>query len=207
MQVQREAPLSPGAFLWRPGLSFQGLAIVRSGCVKLYEESANGEERVLQFAFAGDLLGLEALASQKYESHAVALGEVLICRLETPTGSGDHAVDARFYQRLLQQASRILQQRMRLSRSGNPAVALLAFLELLAERIGRPVESNGRRHCDIQLPMSRLEMGAYLGYAEETVCRTLLRLQQQGRLQVRGRRILMEITPRSRAVAASTEPR
>ena len=41
--------------------------MVRSSCVKLYEESANGEERVLQFAFAGDLLGLEALGSQRHE--------------------------------------------------------------------------------------------------------------------------------------------
>ena len=59
----------------------------------------------------------------------------------------------------------------------------------LARRIGRRADSSGHAAIALRLPMSRREIGQYLGYAEETVCRSLRRLQRRGPVQVRGREL------------------
>jgi CRP/FNR family transcriptional regulator len=41
----------------------------------------------------------------------------------------------------------------------------------------------------MRLPMSRLDIGHYLGFAEETVCRAIRRLQDRGLIEARGRQI------------------
>ena len=190
--VKREPTLTPGAVLWRAGAELQGLYMVRSGTIKVYETDLNGEDRVLQFAFAGDLLGLEALAVGRYESTAVALAETMLCRIPLPSSGASTPPDTALQERLLRRASLQLRQRARATRLADPDASVRGFLTEIAARIGREEQVGEHVWIRQRLPMSRLEIGQYLGYAEETVCRSMRRLQSNGELEVSGRTLLLK---------------
>jgi CRP/FNR family transcriptional regulator len=191
--VEREPTLLAGASLWRHGSPFASLYIVRSGAVKVHETDASGEERVLQFAFAGDLIGLESLASGHYDNNATTLSETMVCRLDWPPRE-EVVPDAQLRERLLLRASTLLRGRQRATRMADPDASVRLFLHEVAARIGREEHEGESRHVRVRLPMSRLEIGQYLGYAEETVCRSMRRLQRAGELQVSGRTLLLHAT-------------
>jgi CRP/FNR family transcriptional regulator len=199
--VRREPTLTPGTVLWRNGAQFNGLHLVRSGAIKVYETDLSGEDRVQQFAFAGDLLGLEALAVGRYESTAVALSETMLCKLAWPPAQENAAHDPALQERLLRRASMQLRQRARATRLADPDASVRGFLQEMASRIGREEQVGEHVWIRQRLPMSRLEIGQYLGYAEETVCRSMRRLQSNGELEVSGRTLLLKKT------APGTPPR
>jgi len=190
MPVERQPALYPGSTLWRHGAAFSGLYIVRSGCIKVMETDETGGERVLSFAFAGDMIGLEALASGRHETTAVALTEAMVCFLAWPLRAA--GTEAALTLRLLQRASTLLLQRTRAVRLADPDQSVQRFLRDVAARIGREESSGALPAVRVRLPMSRMEIGQYLGYAEETVCRSMHRLRRQGEIEVSGRTLLMK---------------
>jgi CRP-like cAMP-binding protein len=58
-----------------------GVFTLRKGLVKLVRVTSDGRERVVRVLFPGDVVGLEALATGHYDSQAVALSEVSLCRI------------------------------------------------------------------------------------------------------------------------------
>jgi CRP/FNR family transcriptional regulator len=193
----RESAVRSGDFLWRPGDAFGGPVIVHSGCVMVYRVSTGGEEEVLQFALPGDLIGLEALAAGRHELHARALGEVLCCRI--PCSSAGSAGDPPgLNRRLLWRASDIISRGQVRPRHEDPTGSVLGFLRDIGQRLGRAEETGGQRSLQVRLPMSRLDIGHYLGFAEETVCRAIRRLEEQGLIEARGRHVSL-LAPAQRA--------
>ena len=71
----------PGDTLYEALASALGVFTVRQGMVKLVRVSADGRERVVRVLVPGDVAGLEALATGHYDSQAVALNEVSLCRI------------------------------------------------------------------------------------------------------------------------------
>ncbi len=199
VHVKREPTLMPENLLWREAALFNGLYFVRSGAIKVYEIDLSGEERIVQFAFAGDLLGLEALAAGRHENSAVALIETMLCKLPWPPPAADHVL----LERLLRRASVQLRQRARATRLADPDASVRSFLHEIATHIGREERVGENVWIRQRLPMSRLEIGQYLGYAEETVCRSMRRLQSNGELEVSGRTLLLRKLPAGSAASAA----
>ena len=71
----------PGDTLYEALASALGVFTLRQGMVKLVRVSADGRERVVRVLVPGDVAGLEALATGHYDSQAVALSEVSLCRI------------------------------------------------------------------------------------------------------------------------------
>jgi len=186
--VVREPAMRSGQFLWRPGDPFTGPVIVHSGCVMIFRTTPAGTERVLQFALAGDLIGLEALSRGRHDQYAQAQGEVLCCRVRwSPAAAA--AETPGLYGRLLRRASQMLAAAQQRARPEDPIASVLNFLRDISRRLGHEEADGGRRRHQVRLPMSRLDIGRYLGFAEETVCRAIRRLQDQGLIEARGRQI------------------
>jgi len=205
VEVHREPVLRRGQSLWRQGEAYRGLFLLRSGCIKIYQHSSQGEEQVLQFALTGDLLGLEAMTAGSSDSHAVALTDAMVCRLRWPAVDADATQVAHVERRLLQRASSLLRQRARAARATEPTAALLAFLQDFARRSGVHEARVAEDQRKLRLPMGRLEIGQYLGYAEETICRSFHRLQEQGLATVAGRTIVLR-GPAVPPTTAASEP-
>jgi CRP-like cAMP-binding protein len=58
-----------------------GVFTLRKGMVKLVRVTADGRERVVRVLLPGDVAGLEALATSHYDSQAIALSDVSVCRI------------------------------------------------------------------------------------------------------------------------------
>ena len=187
LSTERLPPLSKGMALWRPGDEYTGSYLVRSGALKIVAVDAAGDEQVLHFALPGDLIGIESIASGLHDSMAVALEESALCRVRWPQPG--MASDPPM--QLLLRASRNLRQRLGGGRHAEPLPAIRAFVHATAQQIGREELHGTGRVTRLQLPMSRLEIGQYLGYSEETVCRALRRLHKLGELDVKGRIVRM----------------
>lgn len=71
----------PGNSLYDESDKAIGVFTLRKGLVKLVRVTADGRERVVRVLFPGDVVGLEALATGHYDSQAVALSEVSVCRI------------------------------------------------------------------------------------------------------------------------------
>ena len=71
----------PGQTLYEASDQAVGVFTLRKGMVKLVRVTADGRERVVRVLFPGDVVGLEALATGRYDSQAVALSEVSLCRI------------------------------------------------------------------------------------------------------------------------------
>ena len=69
------------ATLYEEGAAAKGVLSVRSGMLKLVRFSVDGHQRIVRVLRPGDVAGLEALGTAGYDSQAVALTDVSVCRI------------------------------------------------------------------------------------------------------------------------------
>ena len=68
-----------GEQVYREGSS--ALGIFRKGMLKIVRVSQDGRERIVRVLRVGDVAGLEALATQRFDTDAYALTDVKVCRI------------------------------------------------------------------------------------------------------------------------------
>jgi CRP/FNR family nitrogen fixation transcriptional regulator len=158
--------------------------LVISGCVRTVRLMEDGRRQVGEFLFAGDLFGCEALETHDFGAEAV-----------TPVTLRRYA--RRDLERLADQDRDVARGLRELSssrlRSGREHMLLLGR-KTASERIASfLLEMAARSSADakptIELPMSRSDMGDYLGLTIETVCRRLTRLRLDGTIAIHGTKV------------------
>lgn len=182
VQARRVPPLERGTRLLEQG-GAAALYIVASGCLVLRMSLPDGSQRVVGLRLPGELLGLESLArgAQPYTAQAATASAVCQLLLPAPGRAAEHGV---LLERLLLKSA-AQPDRAAAPWAGLPAVErVAAFIQNYIERAQLPVRAQRFR-----LPLTRADIGSYLGLAPETVVRALGHLNQAQRLSVRGRTI------------------
>lgn len=200
--VSRGPVLRAGQRAWTTATAFDGPCLVRSGCLKVQAVDPGGSERITEFALPGDIVGLESLGAARHVDEAIAVADTMLCRLEWPPQGEDAAAQGRLATQLLERIGRQLRERMVIRHDAGPQQAVSSFLRWLGGRIGRPEGETGEGRVAYELPMTRREIGLYLGLAEETVCRTLRRLEQGGDARITRRRVVLQ-QPRAARLAVA----
>ncbi|MBN7797842.1 fumarate/nitrate reduction transcriptional regulator Fnr [Parahaliea mediterranea] len=186
--IQRGRPLQRNAHLYREGDAFKAVYAVRSGALKAYRTTDAGREQVTGFYLPGEILGLDGIADERHGSSAVALETSAICEIPFEALEKLSIAMPRLQRHFLQLMSREIsddQQLITLLGKNTAAQRVIALLLSLSSR-------NARQHLSatrIRLPMSRTDIGNYLGLTVETVSRTLTRLQRDGLLRVDSREV------------------
>jgi CRP/FNR family transcriptional regulator len=184
VSVQR--PVARGASLFSAGDTFQSVYVVRRGFFKTTASSRDGRDQVTGFQLAGDLLGLDGIATQHHQDDAVALEPSLVCvmpfgaleQLSVDVASLQHHFHRRLGREIVRSHGAML-----LLGSMHADERIAAFLLNLAQRMAL----RGVSASVVLLPMSRVEIGSCLGLRLETVSRTLAKFQADGLLHVRHR--------------------
>ena len=185
---KQELRLRRGEQVYRQGDEFRALVAVHTGSFKICVASASGAGRVTGFAFAGDMMGLGGIDSGRHGDYAVALEDSGACLL--PWERIEEAavrlpVVRRQVMRMLSREIRREQELATILGHLSAEQRFAAFLQSLSQRYA----SRGFDGERIRLPMSRPDIGSFLGLTAETVSRLFTRFRTQGLIRARGREL------------------
>lgn len=181
--MKHPRPLKRGQHLYRQGDKLTSLYVVMAGSVKNYFTSLEGHEQVTGFYLPGEILGLDALAEERYASSAAVLERTVLCELPYKQFHELAQSMPRLFMYILRSTSRELvhdNERLLIMGQHGAGQRLATFLLNLSKRY----QSRGFSELSFNLSMSRYDIGSYLGLTNETVSRLLHRFQHYGLLKV-----------------------
>lgn len=154
---------------------------VTSGAIKVYKLLVDGRRQMTGFIFPGDFLGLANDETYAYSAEAVAASTV--CRFPRRKLEALLTKYPKMERRLLSVASHELaaaQEQMLLLGRKNAREKIASFLLMLSRRAAH----RGLSADPIFVPMSRNDIGDYLGLTTETVSRTFSDLKSKGIIEL-----------------------
>lgn len=202
--IGRRRKVAKDSLLYRMDDPFTNLYAIRLGHFKTYQVSAAGEQQITGFQMAGELLGMDAISTDRHHCDAMALEDSEVCeipfsRLEELFGTIPTLLH--HFHRMMSKEITREQNVMLLLGNMRAEQRFAAFLVNLASRYA----ARGYSSTAFQLRMSREEIGNYLGLTIESISRLVSRLKKQGLLRVANREIELLEPERLRAIAAGTE--
>jgi CRP/FNR family transcriptional regulator len=154
---------------------------VTSGAIKVYKLLIDGRRQMTGFLFPGDFLGLANDDVYAYSAETVTVSTV--CRFPRRRLEALLVRYPKMERRLLGIASHELaaaQEQMLLLGRKTAREKIASFLAMLSRRAAqRELESN-----PVTVPMSRNDIGDYLGLTTETVSRTFSQLKASGIIEL-----------------------
>jgi CRP/FNR family transcriptional regulator len=149
---------------------------VESGAICLYKVMPDGRRQVLGFAYAGDLIGFGSLPEYQFNAQATKPAQLRLLSWNTVqhTARHDAALSLKLYEAI---SNELAAAHDLLLTTGQRSAAerVAAFLLAMSRRAKR----NGQDANVIDLPMTRADIGDFLGLTIETVSRTFTKLRQQ----------------------------
>ena len=184
--IGRNHPIPKGGVLFRYGNNFKAIFAVRSGAIKTCSIGTNGEEHITGFYFPGEIVGLDSIGHQTYESTAIALESTAICAI--PFDALEEL--SRKYTTLNHHIFKLLSSEIRSDHQIMQMVGKRPAEEKVASLLLSFATRYKRRNlCEdhIHIPMSRADIGNHLGLALETVSRIFTHFQELGVLSIQGK--------------------
>jgi CRP/FNR family transcriptional regulator len=172
-----------GESLYRAGSGFESLYAVRSGFFKSRVVLEDGRDQVTAFHMAGEILGMDGIASEEHSTDTIALEDSEVCVIPY-----EHFENPTLQRQLHKVMSRELvreQGVMMLLGTLRAEERLAAFLVNLSQRF----VARGYAHNDFHLRMTRDEIGSFLGLSLETVSRLFSRFQDEKLITVQQKHI------------------
>lgn len=186
--IRRGLPLQKGEQLFRSGDRFTSIYAVRSGCFKCTRTTQEGEEQITGFFLPGEIFGLDGLNSNQYLSTATALETAAICEIpfdKLESLSREVPSLQRHFFQLMSREINADQELISLLSKNTAEERVAAMLLSLSARYKRQRLSA----TQFIMPMSRMDVGNYLGLTIETVSRTFSLLKKRGLIDYKGRDI------------------
>jgi CRP/FNR family transcriptional regulator len=91
-----------GSVLFRQESEGLHIFSIRKGMVKLTRLRPNGDQRIMRILRPGDVGGLEVIVTEKYEYDAIALDDVLACRIPVDVIQQMDAESPQLHKKLLE---------------------------------------------------------------------------------------------------------
>lgn len=197
--VNSRRKLKKGELLYRVGDPFRALYAIRSGSTKTCEIAADGSVQITGFHLPGELLGIDAICDDRHPCEVVALENSEVCELSFER----LGTLAREIPELQHQLFRIMSREVQDEEAQLLMLGRMKAEERLAAfllNFSRRYQRLGLAATELRLPMSRQDLGDYLGLALETVSRLFSRFQDEGLITVHGRFVNLVDSARLKAV-------
>lgn len=188
--IMRRRRLTKGESLYRVDDPLRSLYAVRSGAVKSTSLMEDGRAQIIGFYLPGELLGMDAINTDKHPCTVKALEATEVCEIPF------HELEdlAHKLPTLQHQLLRLMSREM-----GNEEQSLIMLGHMNAEErlaacllsFSNRYQRLGRDAGRFKLSMSRQDLGDYLGLALETVSRLFSRFQEAGLIETQGRNVVL----------------
>ena len=193
--------LKKSDYLFHSGDKFQSLFALKSGAIKTYGSTRDGREQITGFHFPGELIGLDAIGNNMHNCNAVALEKTVVCEL--PYNNIENI--SLQIPSIQQEITRLMSLEIR-----NDEEMLMAIGSMRAEQrvacflfsLYRRLSSRDNDKSMFRLPMTREEIGNYLGLSLETVSRRMSSLHEDGVINVENRLIKLKDIDRLQALCS-----
>ena len=186
--IQRERPIQKNAYLYRANDVFDSIFAVRSGFIKTVSLTQDGIEQVTGFYVPGEIVGMDGIGKGRYTNSAMALETASICEIPFSKLESLSASLPNLQHHFFQLMGKVIirdQHLISLLSIKTAEQRVANFLIGLSERFHRLKLSP----TEFQLPMTRADIGSYLGLTIETVSRIFSGFQKQGLIDVNKREI------------------
>lgn len=197
--IKKRRAVKPGEHLFRTGEGFASIYAVKSGSFKTFTFADDGAEHVTGLHLPGELFGMDAISPGTHYCSAVALERSAVC--EIPFDRLEelgNRVPSLMRQMVRIMSKEILRDKraVQITKSGAES-RLATFLLSVAERY----HERGFSRNEYHLSMSRIDIGNYLGLADETVSRLFTRFKEERLLMVDRRHVKLIDIPRLQEIA------
>lgn len=192
--INRWRKIQRGNYLYRAGMDFQSLYIVRSGFFKTYVLHEDGREQVTGFHMPGEMLGFEAISTGAHTCHAAALEDSETCEIPfTRLEEIGRIIPSMMHHFQKIMSSEIVHNYETIAILGGMKAGdrLITLLLNLSERFAKL----GYSSANFSLCMTREEIGSYLGLRLETVSRAFSRLQKDGLIKINSKNVQLNNIP------------
>lgn len=179
--IQRTKPLHKNQSVFYAADTFDSVYAIRSGAIKSYCVSDDGTEQVTGFYLPGEIFGWDGIADNSHKNTAVAPETTAICKIPfnkfEELSTTMPALQKHFMQLMAREISSD-QQLITLLGKNSAEERIASLLLSISGRLGRRKLSPTR----FRLPMSRADIGNYLGLTVETVSRVFSRFHAAGHI-------------------------
>lgn len=172
--IAHTVELGPGDPLFDEGEQARSVFNVTAGTLRVYKLLPDGRRQVIGFLFAGDFVGLANNDIYAYSAEAVT--PAALCRFPRQKLEDLLGRYPKMQMRLLSVASHelaVAQEQMLVLGRKTAKEKIATFLFSLSGR----AKERGQAENPVHLPMSRTDIGDYLGLTTETVSRTFTQLR------------------------------
>lgn len=186
--IERKKPIQKGEQLFKSGDALKSLFAIRSGTIKSYTITEQGDEQITGFHLAGDVIGFDGIHSLQHQSFAQALETAMVCEIPYHTLDELSGSMPKLRQQIMRMMSSEImtdQGMILLLSKKNAEERLAAFIHSLSTRYGE----RGFSPKEFRLSMTRGDIGNYLGLTVETISRLLGRFQKMALIEVKGKYI------------------
>jgi CRP/FNR family transcriptional regulator len=197
--VKGSRPIEKGKHIFRAEDPFESIYAVRTGSVKVYIINESGEEQIIGFYFPGEIIGFDAIEHHKHTCSAVTLETTTYCAMPYGKMSDICKEIPEFQNQMFRLLSREISNENQLLLTINKRSAeerIATFLISLSSRF----RNLGYSAKEYNLPMSRQEIGNYLGLTIETVSRLFTKFQRNGLVKIDRKSISLENLPAIHAI-------
>lgn len=163
--------------VFREGDRANAVFTLKDGAAKLLRALPDGRQQIIGFRFPGDLIGYTA--RDRYPCDAELVSDATVCRVDRGRLESMSRHCAGLSHRLLELCAEDLaaaQDQLNAMAQKSAEGRVAAFLLMLREADRR----NGGTGLDLSLPMTRADIGDYLGLTIESVSRVFAALRRGG---------------------------
>jgi len=174
-----------GEIIIKEGMQIQDFSYLKSGLVKLFRSDASGKEQIISIAKPFDYVSLLSVFSNHTYNYSVsALEDSVTCSIKMSEinklvkGNGDLALN--LLKKMSKVADQIILDSLEIRKKhlrGRVAYLLIYFSQDIYHS------------SEFDLPLTRKEMGEYVGMTTENVIRTLSEFRKDGILKIYGKTI------------------
>lgn len=173
--------IAAGSMIFCEGDESHFVYEIIQGVVRTSKFLSDGRRQVISFGYPGDLIGISHDCRYHSDCDAVSNVKVRVHRKNACNAEADS--DPAYCKKLLQQTAaeiNSMQEHFMMLGRKSALEKVASFLNVLAQRVG--AKEPGQICFD--LPMSRMDIGDFLGLTVETVSRAFTRLRKSGVIEL-----------------------